>query len=233
MITVRQINKIQKILQYQFKNIENLKISLTHPSIFKFKEKPKDKYIYEFERLEFLGDRVLGLVVASLIFKKFKDYNEGDLSKKFSFLVQREFLYKIALEIKLEDYLIFNKQKKMNSRFNKSILADSLESLIGAIYVDGGYNKSFIFIKRMWLSHLNKQISDDLDPKTKLQELTQKKYKKLPEYSLFKKEGPPHSPKFTITLNALSFKNIKAKGSSIRDAEKNAAKKILNLLNEK
>ena len=97
MITVRQINKIQKILQYQFKNIENLKNSLTHPSIFKFKEKPKDKYIYEFERLEFLGDRVLGLVVASLIFKKFKDYNEGDLSKKFSFLVQREFLYKIAL----------------------------------------------------------------------------------------------------------------------------------------
>jgi len=233
MITVRQINKIQKILQYQFKNIENLKISLTHPSIFKFKEKPKDKYIYEFERLEFLGDRVLGLVVASLIFKKFKDYNEGDLSKKFSFLVQREFLYKIALEIKLEDCLIFSKQKKMNSRFDKSILADSLESLIGAIYVDGGYNKSFIFIKRMWLSHLNKQISDDLDPKTKLQELTQKKYKKLPEYRLFKKEGPPHSPKFTISLNALSFKNIKAKGSSIRDAEKNAAKKILNLLNEK
>ena len=233
MTTIRKINKIQKILQYQFKNIENLENSLTHPSIFKFKEKPKDKYIYEFERLEFLGDRVLGLVVASLIFKKFKDYNEGDLSKKFSFLVQREFLYKIALEIKLEDYLIFSKQKKMNSRFDKSILADSLESLIGAIYVDGGYNKSFIFIKRMWLSHLNKQISDDLDPKTKLQELTQKKYKKLPEYSLFKKEGPPHSPKFTITLNALSFKNIKAKGSSIRDAEKNAAKKILNLLNEK
>ena len=233
MITVRQINKIQKIIQYQFKNIENLKNSLTHPSIFKFKEKPKDKYIYEFERLEFLGDRVLGLVVASLIFKQFKDYNEGDLSKKFSFLVQREFLYKIALEIKLEDYLIFSKQKKMNSRFDKSIFADSLESLIGAIYVDGGYNKSFIFIKRMWFPHLNKQISDDLDPKTKLQELTQKKYKKLPEYRLFKKEGPPHSPKFTISLNALSFKNIKAKGSSIRDAEKNAAKKILNLLDEK
>ena len=233
MIVKKQIKNIQKILQYQFKNLENLKNCLTHPSIFKYKEKSKVRYIYEFERLEFLGDRVLGLVVASLIFKEFKEYNEGDLSKKFSFLVQREFLYKIAIEINLEDYLDFSKQKKINSRFKKSILADSFESLIGAIYLDGGYNKSYSFIKRMWSPHLNKLTSDELDPKTKLQEITQKKYKKLPEYSLLKKEGPPHSPKFTISLNALTFSNIQAKGSSIRDAEKKAAKKILSLINEK
>ena len=233
MIDKKQIKNIQKVLQYQFKNLENLKNCLTHPSIFKYKEKSKVRYIYEFERLEFLGDRILGLVVASLIFKEFKEYNEGDLSKKFSFLVQREFLYKIAIEINLEDYLDFSKQKKINSRFKKSILADSFESLIGAIYLDGGYNKSYSFIKRMWSPHLNKLTSDELDPKTKLQEITQKKYKKLPEYSLLKKEGPPHSPKFTISLNALTFNNIQAKGSSIRDAEKKAAKKILSLINEK
>ena len=233
MITIRQINKIQKILHYKFNNIENLKNSLIHPSIFKYKQKPKLNNIYEFERLEFLGDRVLGLVVASLIFKKFNYYNEGDLSKKFSFLVQRDFLYQIALEVNLENYLIYIKNKKSKSRIGKSILADSFESLIGAIYVDGGYNKSFTFIKRMWSPHLNNLISDDVDPKSKLQEMTQKKYKKLPEYSLFKKEGPPHSPKFTISLNALSFKNIKATGNSIREAEKNAAKKVLSILNEK
>ena len=233
MITIRQINKIQKILQYQFKNIENLKNSLTHPSIFKFKEKPKDNYIYEFERLEFLGDRVLGLVVASLIFKKFKDYNEGDLSKKFSYLVQRDFLYKIALKIDLENYLVFNKHKKSDTRLNKSILADSFESLIGAIYIDGGYQKSYSFIKRIWTPYLNELITNELNPKSWLQEITQKKYNKLPEYLLIKKEGSSHSPKFTVSLTALNFKNILAKGSSIREAEINAAKKILSLLDEK
>ena len=233
MINNKQIKNIQNILHYEFRNLDNLKSSLTHPSVFKNIEKSKIKYIYEFERLEFLGDRVLGLVIASLIFKEFKDYNEGDLSKKFSFLVQREFLYKIALEINLENFLEFKKPKKNNSSINKSILADALESLIGAIFVDGGYNKSYFFIQRIWFPHLNKLISNDLDPKTKLQEISQKKYKKLPEYILIKKEGPSHSPKFTISLNTLNFQNIKAKGSTIREAEKRAAEKALSLFDEK
>ena len=144
MIKAKKIEEIQNILQYKFKNLNNLKSSLIHPSSFK---KNKSIYIYEFERLEFLGDRVLGLAVAFLIFNKFKDYNEGDLSKKFSSLVQRDFLYKIALKINLENYLIFNKQKKSDTRLNKSILADSFESLIGAIYIDGGYHKSYSVIK--------------------------------------------------------------------------------------
>ena len=96
MIKAKQIQEIQNILHYKFKNLNNLKSSLIHPSSFKSNKKIKNIYIYEFERLEFLGDRVLGLVVAFLIFNMFKDYNEGDLSKKFSFLVQRDFLYKIA-----------------------------------------------------------------------------------------------------------------------------------------
>ena len=233
MINDKQIQDIQNVLQYKFKNIEILRSSLTHPSIFRKNKQYKEKNIYEFERLEFLGDRVLGLIIAFLIFNKFKDYNEGDLSRKFSYLVQREFLYKIALEINLENFLEFSKQKKYNIKSIKSILADSVESLIGAIYVDGGYKKSYTFIRRIWSPQLNKLITNEIDPKTKLQEITQKKYKKLPEYILIKKEGAPHSPKFTISLNALKFKNIQAKGDSIREAEKLAAKKVLNLLNEK
>ena len=231
MINSKKIKEIEKILQYNFNNLENLKHSLIHPSVLK-KYKKKSK-IYEFERLEFLGDRVLGLCIASLIFKKFIEYNEGNLSKKFSFLVQRDFLYKVALEMNLEKYFEFSQQKKSNVRLSKSIIADSFESLIGAIYVDGGYHKSFSFIKRLWHPYLNKLMSDELDPKSNLQELTQKKDNKLPAYSLIKKAGYPHLPEFTISLNALNYKNIQAKGSSIREAEKNAAKKILNFLNEK
>ena len=233
MINNKKLKNIQSILQYKFKNLENLKSSLYHPSIFRNQKISKDKYFYEFQRLEFLGDRVLGLVVASLIFKKFKEYNEGYLSKKFSFLVQRDFLYKIALEINLKDYLEFSKQPKINLRLNKSVFADSIESLIGAIYIDGGYQKSYSFIKRIWSPHLNKLISEEFDPKSQLQEITQKKYKKLPEYILIKREGASHSPKFTISLNALNFKNIQAKGYTIREAEKNAAKIALSLLDEK
>ena len=233
MINAKQIQEIQNILHYKFKNLNNLKSSLIHPSSFKSNKKNKNIYIYEFERLEFLGDRVLGLVVAFLIFNKFKDYNEGDLSKKFSYLVQRDFLYNIALKINLENYLVFNKQKKSDTRLNKSILADSFESLIGAIYIDGGYHKSYSFIKRIWTPYLNELITNELNPKSWLQEITQKKYNKLPEYLLIKKEGSSHSPKFTVSLTALNFKNIQANGNSIREAEINAAKKVLSLLDEK
>ena len=116
---------------------------------------------------------------------------------------------------------------------DKSILADSFESLIGAIYIDGGYNKSYSFIKRIWTPYLNELITNELNPKSWLQEITQKKYNKLPEYLLIKKEGSSHSPKFTVSLTALNFKNIQANGNSIREAEINAAKKVLSLLDEK
>ena len=116
---------------------------------------------------------------------------------------------------------------------NISILADSIESLIGAIYLDGGFLSTKKFIKKVWGPYLDIKDQNMQDSKTKLQELSQQKLKKLPEYSLTKKEGPPHSPLFTISLKVLNLKKIKASGSSIREAEKNAAKIALNLLNEK
>ena len=103
-----------------------------------------------------------------MIFNKFVKYDQGDLSKKFSYLVQREFLYKIALELNLEIFLNFIKQKKINKKMNKSILADSIESIIGAIFIDGGYASSYKFIKRTWSPYLNILDSNEIDPKTKL-----------------------------------------------------------------
>ena len=224
--------EIELIIAYSFKNKKNLKNSLVHPSSYKNKKNKSINNLYEFERLEFLGDKILGLSIASLIFYKFNDFNEGSLTKKLSYLVQKDFLYKIALELKLDHFLRYS-HKRANNRMNKSILADSVESLIGSIFVDGGYNSAFKFIKKFWSPYLNLQESNEQDPKTKLQEISQQKFKTLPEYKLLKKTGPSHSPVFTVSLKVLKTKLAKASGRSIREAQKEAAKKILDLISGK
>ena len=224
--------EIELIIAYSFKNKKNLKNSLVHPSSYKDKKNKSINNLYEFERLEFLGDRILGLSIASLIFDKFNDLNEGALTKKLSYLVQRDFLYKIALELKLDNFLRYSRKRESN-RMNKSILADSVESLIGSIFIDGGYNSAFKFIKKFWSPYLNLQESNEQDPKTKLQEISQQKFKKLPEYKLIKKTGPSHSPVFTVSLKVHKMKLAKASGGSIREAQKEAAKKILDLISGK
>ena len=224
--------EIELIIAYSFKNKKNLKDSLIHPSTCKNKKKKLINNLYEFERLEFLGDKILGLSIASLIFYKFNDFNEGALTKKLSYLVQKDFLYKIALELKLDKFLKYS-HKKGNNILNKSILADSVESLIGSIFVDGGYNSAFKFIKKFWSPYLNLQESNEQDPKTKLQEISQQKFNKLPEYKLIKKTGSSHSPVFTVSLKILKMKLVKASGKSKKEAQKEAAKIILNLISAK
>ena len=229
MISEKKINIFQNEINFQFKNKKNLFNCLIHPSIIKEKKIKKKDFESNFERLEFLGDRVLGLVVASLIFNKFLDLNEGDLTKKISYLVQKKFLYKIALEINLDKILKYS-FKKENIRMNEAILSDAVESLIGSIFIDSGYTASFKFIKSIWKPYLDLKESNEQDSKTHLQEISQQKYKILPNYKLLKKEGPSHSPIFTVSLKVSSLKVVKANGKSIREAEKNAAKIALELL---
>ena len=230
MILKKTLNIFEKKINYKFKDIKILSQSLTHPSYYK--EKNKDNYNNQFERLEFLGDRVLGLTISSLLFNKYKFFNEGDLSKKYSYLVQKNFLFKISNNLEIEEILLYN-FKKNNKKMYVSILSDSVESLIGAIYIDGGYKNSFNFIKKFWEPYLDIEVTEIHDPKTKLQELSQQIQKKLPEYNLIKKEGPSHSPLFTISLKVLDQKKIISTGDSIRDAEKNAASIALKNINEK
>ena len=231
MISDKKINKFEIDIGYIFKNKKLLINSLVHPSSFTDSKKNKINVVNDFERLEFLGDRVLGLAISSIIYSKFKENNEGDLSKKLSYLVQKKFLHKISIDLKIDN--ILNYSFKKNEKMNVSILADSIESLIGAIYLDGGFTNAKKFINRFWGPHFDVNEINMQDFKTKLQELSQQKSKKLPEYNLVKKEGPPHSPVFTVSLKVLSLKKIKASGSSIREAEKNAAKTALSLLNDK
>jgi len=232
MITKKHLENFQNEIQFNFKKKDNLLKALIHPSFIQDKKLIKVNLINEFERLEFLGDRVLGIVISFLIFDKYKNFNEGSLTKKLSYLVQKDFLYKISIEIKIDKILKYS-HKKNNIRMNTSILSDSVESLIGSIYIDSGYNSAFKFIKRIWGPYLGLEASNEQDSKTKLQELSQHKYKTLPEYKLIKKEGPSHSPVFTVSLKVLKLKLIKATGQSKKEAEKNAAKIALNILNEK
>ena len=229
MILKKNIEIFEKRIDFQFKDKQNLFKALIHPSFVKEKNFIQSN---NFERLEFLGDRVLGLTIAFLIFEKFITFNEGSLTKKFSYLVQKEFLYKIALEIKIDKILKYS-YKKENIRMNTSILADAVESLIGSIFIDSGYKASSKFIKYIWGPYLDVEASNEQDPKTKLQELSQYKFKTLPKYSLINKEGPSHSPLFTVSLLVLDFEIIKATGRSKREAEKNAAKIALRKINAK
>ena len=231
MISIKKIHKFESTTGYNFKNKNLLINSLVHPSSLTDIKKNKIKIVNDFERLEFLGDRVLGLAISSIIYKKFTQNNEGDLSKKLSYLVQKNFLHKISIDLKINE--ILNYSFKKNEKMNVSILADSIESLIGAIYLDGGFANAKKFINRFWGPYLDINEKNMQDFKTKLQELSQQQSKKLPEYNIVKKEGPSHSPMFTVSLKVLGLKKIKASGSSIRDAEKNAAKTALSLLNDK
>ena len=232
MISNKKLTTFENRIGYIFKNKQILINSLIHPSYLIDKKKSISNYLNDFERLEFLGDRVLGLAISSIIYKKFSNNNEGDLSKKLSYLVQKNFLYKISTELSLSDSLKFP-SKKNNEKMNISILADGVESLIGAIYIDGGFKESIKFVKKIWGPHLNIKASNIQDSKTHLQEISQQIFKRLPVYKMLKKEGPSHSPLFTVSLKALNLKIIKTTGSSIREAEKNAAEIALKLYNDK
>ena len=231
MISKKKINQLEKIISYKFKDKKLIENALIHPSYIADNKKKILKEVSDFERLEFLGDRVLGLAISSIIYKKFDKNNEGDLSKKLSYLVQKNFLYKISTNLEIDKFLKFASKK--NNKMNISILSDSIESLIGAIYLDGGFITAKKFIQSTWGPYLEIENQNMQDPKTKLQELSQQKLKKLPEYNLVKKQGPSHSPTFTISLKVLNLKKIISSGSSKRDAEKNAASIALKLINEK
>ncbi len=231
MIAKQKLVSFQKKINYSFNDTSLLSQALTHPSYYKI-IKDHDLNSRQFERLEFLGDRVLGLIISSLLFKNYKELNEGDLSKKYSYFVQKNFLYKISIELSIDEILLYN-FKKNNNKMLASIYSDTVESLIGSIYLDGNFNAAYEFVKKFWMPHLDIEVSKTMDSKTQLQELSQQKSKKLPEYKLIKKKGPPHSPIFTISLKVLELKIIKAEGSSIREAERTAAKIALNQLNEK
>jgi ribonuclease-3 len=219
------INKLEKNINYKFKDINLLEEALTHSSYQKSNLKIKKN---NYERLEFLGDRVLGLVLSEYFFKTFPTANEGILDNYFQKHANQENLFKYAKSINLNNFL--KTQKGDNLENKKSILSDVIEAIIGAIYIDTGLKNCKKFI-------IKNIIDKDLiysqplkHPKSILQEYSLEKYKTLPKYSILNKSGNEHKPIFEVSVYIKNNNIVSATGSNLKNAEEAAATKLLNIL---
>ncbi|WCR57788.1 ribonuclease III [Wolbachia endosymbiont of Ctenocephalides felis wCfeJ] len=220
---------IFQITNYRFKNDAILEEALTHPSLNKRNSKNQ---IENYERLEFLGDSILNMVVSTILFKLFPEEKEGALAKRKTDLVCGSTIANVAKEIKLGDFIIMNNSERCNGgKRNLKNLENALEALIGAIYIDGGFKNVERFITQHWEKLANNMLIPPQDPKTSLQEWTQKNKLPLPEYELAKQTGPAHSPEFTISVCIEDHGKVSARAFSKKVAEQKAAELMLEKIN--
>ena len=213
-----KLHTLQKKINIKFKSINYLKKAITHKSY---------DSLNNYEKLEFLGDRVLGLVISKKLIELYPDQKEGVLDKRLASLVNKNRCLEVAKNIGLEKFiLIGNKNNK--SKIENKILSDCIEALIGAIYYDKGFEASEKFILNMWKSFINSSDVSIVDSKTKLQEYSLKKFKSLPIYKLVSSLGPRHKPNFVISVKLKDTKFYEGIGESKKKAEQNAAKKLLD-----
>ena len=217
---IKNLANFQKRIGINFHNQKLLTKCFTHKSY---------NPVENNEKLEFLGDRVLGLVISQNLLKFFPNDKEGDLDKKLASLVNKKQCAVIAKDINLQEYiLIKNSNNKAN--IENKVLSDCLESVIGCIYLDQGLEVAEKFIIKNWRKYLNKSLITERDSKTKLQEYSLKNYKSLPVYKLLENKGPRHKPLIKVSVNIKNSKNITATGNSKKEAEQKAAKKLLTSL---
>ena len=217
------LNKLQKKIGYTFTNIELLEEALTHSSY-------NDKSNINQERLEFLGDRVLGLVISEYLFNNFNKEREGFLTNKYRYLVQNKKCTEVARNIKILNFLkLGNSEKKKKETLSDSILANSIEAMLGAIFLDSDYQSVRKIILNLWKEFLvdQKILKADISPKNILQELLHANKKSEAEYKLISKEGEDHNPNFIVEVMVSNLGKTNGEGSSIKDAEMDAAERFL------
>jgi ribonuclease-3 len=219
------IDDFEKIIDYKFNNESLLFEALTHSSATKVNSNENKK---NYERLEFLGDRVLGLVLAEYFFKLFPGSNEGFLNDYFQKYANQDFLSKCAKKLKISDFIKTQKGDDLDN--NKSILSDVIESIIGAIYLDSNIDECRKFIVNNMLKIVSETDHPIKHSKSLLQEFCLDQFKQLPKYSMVDKSGPDHMPIFTVSVNINEKNAMLAKGSNLRNAEENAASKLLAFL---
>ena len=210
--------KLEKKIDIRFRDKNLLIKSLTHKSFNKIDNN---------EKLEFLGDRVLGLVMAKRLLEIYPEEKEGALDKKFASLVNKKTCLEISKTIELEKYVLVLNSKNRKNIIEDKVLADSCEALIGSIYLDKGYAIVEKLILDLWSKHIKDSVITQIDAKTKLQELSLKKFKKLPLYKIISNTGPRHKPLFKVGVKLINTNFYISEGKSKKDAEQNAAFKCL------
>lgn len=218
-------------LGYDFKQPQLLERAVTHSSILASAGGGTSEKSYE--RLEFLGDRVLGLVAADMLIEAFPDENEGQLARRHVALVRQEALARVAHEIDLGSYLnLARSEEESGGRHNPATLADACEAVIGALYLDGGLETAARFIRHAWRAMLAETPSPPKDAKTTLQEWVQGRGLALPSYREVSREGPDHGPVFTVEVAIVGYDPVNGQGASKRAAEQRAAEEMMKKVND-
>ena len=215
---IEPLSKLEQKIGIKFKDRDLLAKSLIHKS-----HNSNDNN----EKLEFLGDRVLGLVFAKTLLKTYPNDKEGVIDKKFANLVNKKTCLLVAKKLELKKFITTGASDKGQNRSSDKIISDGLEALLGAIFLDQGMNLAEKFILNIWGEFLEKSVETQIDAKTKLQEYSLKKFKLLPTYTIKKQSGPHHSPIFKVEVQIKNSKKYYASGTSKKNAQQNAAEKLL------
>lgn len=217
-----QYSDLYKVLGYVFTDVALLREALTHPSLEGGKQ---------YQRLEFVGDRVLGLVIAEWLFEEYPDADEGGLASRHTNMVRKETLAEVAVVMKLSGFIHMAKSTEDNGGRDKpTILADVCEAVIGAVSQDGGYEAAKILVRKYWKCYISQDTIGRRDAKTRLQEWVQARQIPTPKYVVTDRTGPAHEPYFTIEARVKDMTPEVGKGRSKREAEQDAASKVLSRL---
>jgi ribonuclease III len=219
--SIAKINKeLFERIGYLF-DLENLlKVALTHGS--------SNRKADDYQRLEFLGDRVLSLVIAEALFRQHEAENEGQMATRHSSLVRGDACAEVGMKFGISDFVIVGAtERKKGVQHMQSVVGDVVEALIGAIYIDGGFDKARDFVLRFWATELAKPQAIEKDPKTFLQEWALGHALSLPRYEIKGRTGPEHQPEFTVALAVGKYSAAEGKGPSRQSAEMAAAKSFL------
>ena len=216
------IKAIEKVINIKFNNKELLIKSFIHKSY--------NKEINN-EKLEFLGDRVIGLIISKKLLALYPNENEGTIDKKFASLVNKKTCAKVFRSLNLKKYIKTGSSFKTLRSSDERILSDTCEALIGSIYLDQGIINTEKFVLKIWKNFIKDSKIIEIDAKTRLQEYSLKKFKKLPIYKTIKKSGPNHNPFFQVNVQIQNSKKFLGEGSSKKIAEQNAALKLIRNIN--
>lgn len=213
---------LQSIIAYQFKDISLLERALSHASL------TMEGAVRSLERLEFLGDRVLGLLTAEELWRRYPDMDEGGLAPRLNALVRKESCAEAAQFFQLPDFIRLSKsEEQAGGRDKIGILGDVCEALLGAVYIDGGLEAARMLYDAFWIPNFERLIRKYRDAKTELQEWAQSHGLDVPSYKELKREGPSHAPIFTIKVKVQGYDSAQAKGPSKREAQMEAAERFL------